>query len=157
MQEVASSILASPLLFLSLMPRRKKLVRTGTRTQNLLLRRQAPYPLGHGGKRVIRTYNNNNYSRGIASLALLHTKDASTPLGLAALFGGGCCVCGERPRGAPPRGTCGCTSQERSVPLLVLRIVASSLPLPLTVHSYAFSAQTRKRQTPPMSWSSGKP
>ena len=25
----------------------KKLVRTGTRTQNLLLRRQAPYPLGH--------------------------------------------------------------------------------------------------------------
>ena len=26
---------------------RKRLVRTGTRTQNLLLRRQAPYPLGH--------------------------------------------------------------------------------------------------------------
>ena len=25
----------------------KELVRTGTRTQNLLLRRQAPYPLGH--------------------------------------------------------------------------------------------------------------
>ena len=25
----------------------KKIVRTGTRTQNLLLRRQAPYPLGH--------------------------------------------------------------------------------------------------------------
>ena len=27
--------------------REKDLVRTGTRTQNLLLRRQAPYPLGH--------------------------------------------------------------------------------------------------------------
>ena len=27
--------------------RQKDLVRTGTRTQNLLLRRQAPYPLGH--------------------------------------------------------------------------------------------------------------
>jgi hypothetical protein len=26
---------------------KKRLVRTGTRTQNLLLRRQAPYPLGH--------------------------------------------------------------------------------------------------------------
>ena len=28
-------------------PKKKKIVRTGTRTQNLLLRRQAPYPLGH--------------------------------------------------------------------------------------------------------------
>ena len=27
--------------------RKKRQVRTGTRTQNLLLRRQAPYPLGH--------------------------------------------------------------------------------------------------------------
>jgi hypothetical protein len=27
--------------------KKKKRVRTGTRTQNLLLRRQAPYPLGH--------------------------------------------------------------------------------------------------------------
>jgi hypothetical protein len=31
----------------------KKIVRTGTRTQNLLLRRQAPYPLGHKGDHVI--------------------------------------------------------------------------------------------------------
>ena len=86
MQEVASSILASPHSFCTLLEpflsasytsaqhesgavreenllgslphtcqkkdfttnvREKYLVRTGTRTQNLLLRRQAPYPLGH--------------------------------------------------------------------------------------------------------------
>jgi hypothetical protein len=35
-------------------PKKKKIVRTGTRTQNLLLRRQAPYPLGHTD--IVRIY-----------------------------------------------------------------------------------------------------
>jgi hypothetical protein len=34
---------------------KKSLVRTGTRTQNLLLRRQAPYPLGHTDINDIRS------------------------------------------------------------------------------------------------------
>ena len=50
----------------------KELVRTGTRTQNLLLRRQAPYPLGHTDNYEMLLVDSRNRTRH-SSLGVEHS------------------------------------------------------------------------------------
>ena len=52
--------------------REKDLVRTGTRTQNLLLRRQAPYPLGHTDNYEFCLYHTPSHTRH-SSLGVEHS------------------------------------------------------------------------------------
>ena len=61
MEETGFSRLLSSRIPKGPIPERQKAVRTGTRTQNLLLRRQAPYPLGHTDNRAVLDYTTLTY------------------------------------------------------------------------------------------------
>lgn len=66
---------------------KEKPVRTGTRTQNLLLRRQAPYPLGHTDNTVTLTTRRWVKQQSHSSLGVEHSLSKRKVVGSIPTYG----------------------------------------------------------------------